>query len=591
MIHLDTVYPKLLKGSWVILANEETVELYKIEDVNDSFGRLLILNFSSKVSQIRLDKEGANNFDKRKTVVFAQSEALVQAEKPITDPVFGAHILLDGHYPDLVSGQRLAVGGELLRFVRVEAPGLKFEPDEGAENIAVYPGKVFGFGAIEEIVGTSEFRWRVNDHQGNSGTIQAPSIKLAPFALKEDSPIPRLPTSIDQPMIFREVVEIAEVIHQDGNTEIFLETPLQRVYLRDTVNINANVTRSTHGESKTEILGDGDASKKFQKFYLKQNPLTYNSSATPSGIDSTLEIRVNDILWKEAPTFYGRGPQERIFITRTEDSGSVYVQFGDGFTGARLPSGTANVRASYRVGIGSPGLLKTGQLSQLLTPRVGLKSVNNPMPAIGAEDPESLKDIRHNAPLTVLTLDRVVSIQDFEDFANAFAGIGKARADLLWKGEERMVHLTIAAADKGPVSETLAQNLVTAIKGVSHTTCPVRVSSFEPVYFNLTAGIRIRPDYLPEKVIARIKEDLLLAFGFDSRSFGQGITPAEVITGIQAVEGVVSVDLDNLGGANPFAQAFFGIQARNAEWIGDAPAPAQLLMIDPDDIQINFLNT
>ena len=49
------------------------------------------------------------------------------------------------------------------------------------------------------------------------------------------------------------------------------------------------------------------------------------------------------------------------------------VQFGDGVTGARLPTGQENVRAIYRKGIGLEGLVKAEQLSLLMTRPLGVK--------------------------------------------------------------------------------------------------------------------------------------------------------------------------------------------------------------------------
>ena len=64
------------------------------------------------------------------------------------------------------------------------------------------------------------------------------------------------------------------------------------------------------------------------------------SAATASGAASTLEVRVNDLLWHEEPTLFGRGSQEHIYVTRTDDDGKTTIEFGDGVTGARLPSGS-----------------------------------------------------------------------------------------------------------------------------------------------------------------------------------------------------------------------------------------------------------
>jgi hypothetical protein len=54
--------------------------------------------------------------------------------------------------------------------------------------------------------------------------------------------------------------------------------------------------------------------------------------------------------------------------------------------------------------------------------------VVNPEPAEGGEDPEPIERLRQQAPLTVRTLDRAVSLRDYRDFAQAFPGIAKAHA-------------------------------------------------------------------------------------------------------------------------------------------------------------------
>jgi hypothetical protein len=59
---------------------------------------------------------------------------------------------------------------------------------------------------------------------------------------------------------------------------------------------------------------------------------------------------------------------------------------------------------------------------------VGLKSVTNPAGAAGGADPESLDQARTNAPNTVRTFGRIVSLRDFEDAAREFAGVAKAHS-------------------------------------------------------------------------------------------------------------------------------------------------------------------
>ena len=107
----------------------------------------------------------------------------------------------------------------------------------------------------------------------------------------------------------REVVTLERTVESGGVTQLVVTPPLRHSYVRDSLSINANVVRATHGETVQEILGSGDASQPYQRFTLRQAPLTYVSAPTPSGAASTLQVRVNDVLWQEVPTLHGRWSQ------------------------------------------------------------------------------------------------------------------------------------------------------------------------------------------------------------------------------------------------------------------------------------------
>jgi hypothetical protein len=343
-----------------------------------------------------------------------------------------------------------------------------------------------------------------------------------------------------------EIAVLKEITDDKVRTRLVLTGGLAHEYKRDTVTINANVALATHGESVQEVLGSGDASQPYQRFSLRQPPLTYVTAPTPSGAASTLQVRVNDLLWHEAPTLYGRGPHDRVFITRTAADGKTSVQFGDGITGARLPGGQENVRASYRKGSGLGGLVKAEQLSLLMTRPLGLKEVINPLAADGADDPESLDEARHNAPLTMLTFDRIVSLQDYEDFARAYAGIGKALATWTWDGRRRGVFVTVAGPGGAAVKpdSNLHTNLLAAIQQAGDPFVPLQVASYRQALFRIAGSIKVDPDYQPDKVLAAVEQALRSHFSFEARSFGQPVMLSEVIAVMHTAPGVVAVDLD-----------------------------------------------
>lgn len=400
-------------------------------------------------------------------------------------------------------------------------------------------------------------------------------------------------------VIQHEIAFINDIVHVNGFTQLLFTAPLQGRYVRKTVTLNANVALATHGETMAEVLGSGNAAQMNQTFKLKKPPLTYVSANTASGSDSTLDIRVNGILWEESRAFYGLSPTAETYAVRIDDDGTTKVIFGDGKQGARLPTGTENITAVYRSGIGAVGEVAADSLSLLKKRPLGIQSVTNPLKASGAENPEILANARSNAPLTVLTLDRIVSRQDYEDFARAFAGIGKAQAVALWDGRLERVHITVATASGNPLQSTdkTYTDLKAAIETLRDRARPFMLDSFDRRYFNLSARVRLNPRYLEDTVLAQIRELLLVAFSFEQRGFGQGVSAAELVTLLQSVEGVVSVDLDNFYSVvNPNApgtatlNSVLGSAIARWNMATQQPTRAQLLLINPAGIQLEVIH-
>lgn len=333
-------------------------------------------------------------------------------------------------------------------------------------------------------------------------------------------------------------------------TTLILATPTAYEYKRDKLTIYGNVVKATHGETRNEPLGSGDGSQPLQSFELKQPPLTFVAAPNPAGVDSTLHIFVNEIEWHETDTLAGLKPKDRKFVTKTDDDDKITVTFGNGKEGSRLPSGVLNVNSVYRNGIGKVGNVKAEQISLLQTRPLGVNAVINPLPATGGADKESRDQARENAPLAVMALDRLVSLQDYADFTRTFAGIAKASARLLSDGHRQVVHLTIAGADDIPIDPVsdLYQNLLIALREFGSDTTAVQVDVRELIALVLAANVRLLPDYKWEPVATAVRASLVDRFGFHKRALGQPALVCEIIAAIQQVEGVAYVDVDSFGG-------------------------------------------
>lgn len=328
------------------------------------------------------------------------------------------------------------------------------------------------------------------------------------------------------------------------HTILTLASPLAYTYDRSTITINGNVVDATQGQSTGEVLGNGKASVAYPSFGLSQSPLTYVSAPTPSGASSTLTVQVNQLDWTEVNDLAEATPTDRVFITRQDDSGNTTVIFGNGVQGRRLPTGTSNIKATYRYGMGSGGNVAAGQISQLANMPLGAQGVTNPLPATGGADADPIDRARVNAPIAVMALDRLVSVADYANFTRTYAGIGKAVSAKLTDGRRQLVHITIAGAEDIPVdtNSDLYANLLLSLKTFGDPSLPVEVAICRVRLLVMAATIGLMSGYVWDDVVPNVTSALEAQFAFDARALGQPAYLSEAVAAAQQVEGVAWVN-------------------------------------------------
>lgn len=395
-----------------------------------------------------------------------------------------------------------------------------------------------------------------------------------------------VPVGESQTVVYEAVVTMSAT--QGDVTVLTLQDSLPALE-RASVVIWGNTALATHGTRVgEEAVGSGDATVPNQRFALRQAPLTWVSAPTAMGAKPTLEVRVQGILWKHVESLYTAAPSDRVYTLELDEGGSAQVVFGDGVRGARLPSGQDNVVVSYRKGMGLDGEVGANLLTLLQTRPIGLFGVNNPAPATGAADPESIDDARTNAPLKVLTLDRLVSLSDYGDFARAFAGVGKARATQLWDGRRAFIQLTVASASGQsflPGDEVLV-SLQSAIEQLGDPTHVVQVAGHDTVQFKVQLKLAVDAKYVRADVEAAVRQALVEGYGFAARDFGQPVVMSGVAALVHGVAGVIAVDIDYLW-IGPTVELSPVLRAALPKWTGSSVSKAQLLLLDPEAIDIS----
>ena len=637
---LDAVYSKLVTGGWLVLIHPDAdtsrspagfVSLYNLNSVTSitrsDYG------VSAKISRVMTDTD--TNLSEyycktRSTSILTQSEILAVAEQPLDHPLYGTFLDLEVLRPDLTGATAVAVTGRSQK-ISVNLPNpdstsLTFVPDDDPTSTVILkqgetltllqPPDLFNpDGSIPHwSTSTTPVTLAVADANGRTGTLSA---SLSNFILT-------LSTTKD-PVVQEAalVSSVSLVARPFPHTRILLQNPLLNCYDRTLTAVNANVGAATAGAPVTELLGTGAAATPNQQFTLKQSPLTYIQAPTPTGSLSTLQVRANGVAWTAVPTLYNQPPTAQVFTTLNLPGGGAQVQFGDSVEGSTLPTGQSNIQASYRTGIGAAGNVAAGAVTTLIDRPLGVSGVINPAPATGGQDPQSIDDIRANAPLSVLTLGRAVSITDYQNFATTFAGIVKAYAIWIPNGADRGVFLTVAGSGGAalpPGNLTLA-NLVAALQSYGNPNVVIYAQSFLETTFGLSADLCYDPSYSAPAVQASVLQLLQQTYSFASRSFGEGVSGDEVAALIQGVPGIIAVNIKTL---NPIATSPAGdigsggysISAYN-KWIGQAlttplprpssgspgsicayiprattgtalPLPAEILVLDPNPANVSL---
>jgi hypothetical protein len=381
-----------------------------------------------------------------------------------------------------------------------------------------------------------------------------------------------------------EVATLKSSSAANGDTLLVFEQPVVNHFHSTTLKLFANSVAASHGEtpaSGAELIGSGIAAVASPRFQLKNAPLAHVPAINPRGYAPAIEVRVGDRLYAEKPTIFGLGSEDRAYTVKTGRDGKAAVQFA-----GRLPGGTHNISALYRVGGGTAGNLPPGRIATPMTPIIGVASVSNPVAAEGASDAETVEDMRTAAPQSIRTLDRVVSLADFEAFARGYRGIGKAVATELRVGMGAVVCLTIATTSLTSPGSDSVKSLRDALALVMPPGRIVRIEGFVDLAARATIAMVTDPALQRPQVEAAVRAKLATAFGRAARNFGEALHRSAVLAAVQSVEGVIAARLDAFFIQEGPSQTADGrLLCPGPTFVNGVFSPARLLSVDPGGVQ------
>jgi len=334
-----------------------------------------------------------------------------------------------------------------------------------------------------------------------------------------------------------------------------------------------NLLPVTRGKTvANEVLGSGDPTNPAQDFQLSQSPVTYLMQG--AGYASTIQLTVNNLPWTEVPSFYGKSPDATVFVTREDNQGITHVMFGDGVNGARLPSGMNNIVATYRVGAGAASP-PAGKLTVIAQSYPGLRSVLNPVAVIGGADADLPAQIVHDAPRSVLTFGRAVSVFDYQALAAQVPSVTRASAIWAWDAARQRSLVTVYVGDTPGAAEAAKK----ALASVGDPNRPVRVKPAIQIAVTLGITLVVVPGMdttiIGNAVTTALTDTEVGLFGAWNIGIGQTLFKSQIEEAVLGVQGAVAITA-------------LGFKANGAAISGALYLPGEdgFFTLDPSDINL-----
>lgn len=259
--------------------------------------------------------------------------------------------------------------------------------------------------------------------------------------------------------------------------------------------------------------------------------------------------------WKPKRDLLKSSATSEEFVAEIENDGTARIRFGDDAHGER-PAAGVSFTADYRVGNGSAGNLGADALVHLVSDASDLAGnvaeVRNPLPARGGVDPESIEDVRKNAPQAFRIQERAVTEADYAEVTQRQTDlrIQRAAATTRWTGSWRTMFVTADRLNNLAVDDDFETALRERLERYRMAGQDLEVDAPQFVPLEIEMTVCAKPDYFRSDVkvaLLRVFSNRILpngtrgVFHADNFTFGQPVYLSVLVDAAMAVEGVSTV--------------------------------------------------
>lgn len=255
--------------------------------------------------------------------------------------------------------------------------------------------------------------------------------------------------------------------------------------------------------------------------------------------------------WSPKRDLLSSDKRDRDFVVEVENDSQAYLRFGDDQFGLR-PSPETKFTATYRVGNGSSGNVGSDTIAHIVSSDNAILSIRNPLPAWGGMEPETIANVRQQAPYAYRQQARAVTPEDYAMFAEKHPSVQRAMATLRWTGSWHTVFLTIDRLDGAPITASFENELRAFLEQFRLAGHDLEIDAPQYASLEIDMTICVKPDYFCSDVQQALQSQFTSGYrpngspGLlhpDNFTFGQTVYLSPLYAAAAAVEGVESVEI------------------------------------------------
>lgn len=249
---------------------------------------------------------------------------------------------------------------------------------------------------------------------------------------------------------------------------------------------------------------------------LDRTPQESNGQAAEDGSPAGDQISVQ---WQLVENFAFSGPTDRVY---TLDCQNGVIVFGDGYSGMIPPPGYNNiVAAHYDYTQGLAGNVERGRLTMLRPGINDIDSVNNPAPAAGGVNGDTVADIALQSPALVKANGSAVELGDLSAVAaQSCAQVAQARA---MEAPGPQIRIALLALSRAPIpytSPAVLNQVAAVVKQACLAPLAPRISTEAPDFVAIDVSVQLSTEIasdqknaLQQSIVAQLQAFLQPVFG------------------------------------------------------------------------------